>query len=672
MSALDDAMSAFGATAQVDPLDAAMTAYANKSSLPPKTNAAIPMKDPGMLSVIGNGLVKGVAGLGDMLGNAAVNTANLGIAGYGVGKNLITGSTNLPDLIPSDALSGYSKIAAATGLTNPANEPTTGPQRVADFTAQVIGGGGLNPRTIATNAMKGAALPVVRDLVTPTLAGAAGGLTQEAVRDNVDPSTWYGRTAAAVLPMAAQFVASVPTAGASTAAERAGQTTKNISPDQWAAADALAKKAAGLGAPITAAEALQAVTGANPGLATLQRVTEQSTSGVNRLAPAMAQRPTQNATLFGKVADGISPNEIDPGAIAGTLQNAATGAIDNARNTGNAQAAPFYAASSNDPTVTVPPKTWTALTSDPAVNWALGKVKADPLAGVTDAQPGSLQWLDAAKKFLDSHGQSQAQAGNNFAASNASKGAAAITSAVDPVSPLYAAARNIVADNMQNNVAPMQAGQIGKLAGSNDFVSQANNLLPTQPMDVTPGVVANTTTTIGAQNPTIIPRFTAQYLRGAFDESNQRLQGGPNQQGGANFAAKVAGNDAQAKNLSQILSSSGVNPSGLLDAIDVWRAQGTRPATGSATTFNNGETGLLSGAGSFVSAAGKPLTLPGLLMDKAKFGMSTSALADAFMPNGMTVERFQQLARANGAFSPMQQAQFAALLRGGSAPQQAQ
>jgi len=673
MSALDEAMAAYGAQAQPDALDTAMAAYASRPQLTPKVPSVTAKADPGMLAVIKNGFVKGAAGFGDMLGNAAVNTANLGIAGYGMAAHAVTGrADSMPDLIPSDALSGYRKIADATGLTQDANEPTTGAQRVADFTAQVLGGGGVNPRTLAKSAMALKALPFARDLVTPTVGGLAGGATQEALRDNIDPDTTLGRIANATLPALAQFGASMPTAGASTAAERAGQTTRNVMPQQWAAADQLAKKAAQLGAPITAPEALQAITGANPGLTTLQRVTEQSTPGVNRLAPAMAQRPAQNAALFGRVADGIYANEIDPGAIGGTLKNAADAAIGNARNQGLTAAAPFYAKSSNDPSVKIPSNVWNSLVSDPAIASALQKTKADPLSGVTDAQAGSLQWLDAAKKRLDAQGSKAGQSGDFNTPRLTGIATNSITSAVDPLVPDYAKARGIIAQNMRDNVEPMQAGQVGKLASTSDFVNQAGSLLPEKPMDITPSVVQQTAKTVGAQDPTILNRFVAQHLRGTFNEANQDLQNGANQYGGAKFAAKVAGNDMQSQNLTSLLSSSGKNPQGLLDALDVWKAQGTRPQVGSATTFNNGESGLLSGAGSYLSAIGKPLSLPGLLMDKAKFGMSTKALSEAMMPDGMTVERFQALARANGAHSPTEQAQFAALLRAGSAPQQAQ
>jgi hypothetical protein len=646
-----------------------LPAKATLSAAAPK-----PTPKPSTWDVFGNSVVKGLAGLGDMVGSTAVNVANLGIAGYGAAKGAM-GSTDLPDLIPADALSGYKKMAEATGAIKPELEPQGGFQRVVDFGGQVMGGGGLNPRSILRSAGEGKILPLARDIVTPAIGGTAGGLAAEGTR-NLDPDTWYGRAASAILPAAAQMGASTVTARPNTAGERAAQTTKSITPDQWAAAEALAKKAAALGSPVSAPEALQAVSGTNPGLSTLQRVTEQSTHGVNSLAPVYAKRPEANKALFGQVADGIHANEVDPGALSGLMQNAATGAIDSARGAGNAAAAPFYAKSSNDPNAKIPAADWYALVGgNPAIEWALKQTKKDPLLGVGSAQPGSLQWLDTAKKFLDSHANSQSQAGNNFPAAQASKAATAITGTVDPLVPDYAKARSIIASNMRDVVDPMKQGQIGKLADTSDFVAQSNALLPSKPFDVTPAVVDKTVKTLGAQDSTIVPHFTAQYLRGHFNEANQDLQNGPNQFGGAKFAAQVAGNDMQRQNLTQLLSSSGTNPRGLLDALDVWRAQGTRPAPGSMTAFNDGEHGLLSGQGGLASMVGKPLQLPGLLMDKLNYGMATKDLAKTILPDGMTVERFKELARANGAYSPMEQAKFAALLtagvnRAGQAPPQ--
>ena len=671
--ALDQAFSAYGGASapSADPLDAAMSAFVAQKPLTAKVAPAkqIPMKSgPGMLNVLGNGLMKGVAGLGDMVGNSLVNVANLGIAGYGVAKRELTGSNDLPDLIPSDALSGYSKLLHAGGMIDDSKEPTTTPERIGDFAAQVVGGGGVNPRAIASAALARKAIPVIRDLATPVIGGVMGGAAQVGLQDNLDQGNWYNRALIAALPAATQFAASYPTSSMNTAGERASQTTKNVTPQQWQDANALAQKANGLGAPLSAPEAIQAVTGNNPGLQSLQRVTEQSKAGVNNIAPAMAQRPAQNTALFNKAADSIYPNETSPDTVAGTLQSAATRAIDAARKQGNADAAPFYARTSNDPNVMVPPHDWNTLANTPDIAWALKQTNNQPLGGVHDAQPGSLQWLDAAKKYLDSKGQSLQQQGERFPAGNASDASGLITSTVDPVVPDYAKARAIIAANMKNNVEPMQASQVGKLSESNNFVNQANSLLPEKPMDVTPAVIDKTAGLIGAQDPTILPRFAAQHLRGTFNEANQDLQNGSNQFGGAKFAAKVAGNETQAANLQQLLSSSGVNPQPLLDALGVFKAQGNRPAVGSATTFNNGETGLLSGHGGIMSMVGKPLQLPGLLAEKFSYATSTKALSDALIPSGMTVEKFQSLARANGAYSPTQQAAFAAALKASQAP----
>src|SRR4051794_31849229 len=124
--ALDQGFSLFGGTAPaVDPLTAGMAAVAQ--SKPDPFRKPQPEKpQPGLWDTFKNGVAKGAAGFGDLLPNTAVNLANLAIAGYGMGKSVLTGSSDLPDLIPSDALSGWSKLGHAAGVIDDDKDPTTG------------------------------------------------------------------------------------------------------------------------------------------------------------------------------------------------------------------------------------------------------------------------------------------------------------------------------------------------------------------------------------------------------------------------------------------------------------------------------------------------------------------------------------------------------------------
>ena len=380
----------------------------------------------------------------------------------------------------------------------------------------------------------------------------------------------------------------------------------------------------------------------------------------------MAKRAAGNQAYFGKVADTISPAQ-QSGTLGGELQTTAQDALDAARKSGNAQAAPAYAASSNNPAVKIPSSAWNGLASDPAVAWALQKVKDNPLGGLQNAQEGSLQWLDAAKKFLDEQGEnlSNAQPGadrNRYFGGNAKAASKLITSTVDPLVPEYAQARQIVSDNLKNVVTPMQQSPVGKLTRSDDFAQQAGTLLPEKPMDQGPGVTANVVKTLTAQDPSIVRRFTAQYLRDMMNEANQQGSGGLNVRGGANFAGKVAGNPTQESNLMTAVNGGGAPINPLAQALESFRAQGMKPEVNSATTTNAAESGALNKTSLWayhpIMAAGAAIPAA---IDKLRLGIGAKEMAKALAAPD-SVGEIMKMARANGTYSPMKQQILANLL----------
>jgi len=664
MDALDAALAAHAANASpvVDPLDAALKAHA--ASTPASAAAFSPppsRQAPSLSDTFRNGIWKGAAGFGDMLGNAGVNLANLGIAGYGTAGRLLGGKAeDMPDLIPGDAASGYSKIGHDLGLIDDSKDPIDTAGRFADFGGQIMGGGGLNPAAMARSAAAGSVKPIVSSLATAGASGLGGATGQELTRDTNTGNESLDNLIKALGTFGGGMAVGGMASARGTASNRVAAATKGVTPEEWAAADELARTAAARGAPVTGYEAIQAQTGMNPKMQTQQRVAEQSDAAGGGLTQMMQGRPGANASLAGSAFDAVSPPNNFPDTLAGTLQNAAKGAIKGARDQGNAQAQPFYAKSSNDPSVTIPSSDWNTLSSDPAVAWALDQTKKSPLLGVQNAQPGSLQWLDAAKKFLDSHANAQAQAGDNFPASQASKASGLITSTVDRLNPDYAKARATVADNMRNVVEPMEASQVGKLSRTDDFGQQARALLPTAPADVTPQVVSRTVGTVNAQDPNIMRQFVAQFLRGQYDEASQQNTAGPNVGGGAKFAALVAGNPQQEQNLVSALTSSGANPAQMVEALKIFRAQGMKPGVNSATMSNAQE--LSAQAGGIGGFLKNPISNTLGILDSWRNGGASSELARALGSGGSTVETLQGLGRVNGAYDPVQQQLLANLL----------
>lgn len=608
---------------------------------------------PSRMATFGNAVAKGAAGFGDMIGNGIVNTANLGLAGRGA----LTGEDMTGYMIPSDKLSGFKKIGEATGLIDEKRDPQDMTGRMIDMTGQVIGGGGVNPAAVARSAGRGAIMPIVRDLTAATVGGAGAGAGQELTRNVNTGSESADRAIKLAATLAGGAVPSAVLAARGTAGDRAAAATQGITPEQWAEGIRRQRLAAEAGAPITGYEALQGGTGINPKMQTQQRLAEQSDHGAPLVQMAQ-NRNANNAAYADRVINQVAPAEALPDVLAGQLQTSATDSIQAARNAGNARAAPHYAASSNNPAVRIPPHAWNNLATDPAIAWALEQTRNNPLLGVQGAAEGSLQWLDAAKKFLDSRGQSLAQQGDRFPAGQAAAAATRITNAVDPVVPAYARARSIVADNMRNVVTPMENSQIGKLSESNDFRRQAANLLPENPLDVTPAVIDRTVRTLSQQDPEIVRRFVAQYMRGVFNESNG---GGVsnNSMGGYQFAKKVADNPGQQHNLVQAIESSGAHPGQFLDALDVFRSQGMRPPVNSATVANASEGAALHGK--LADLLMHPLRTVSGGIDSWRNGMATRELSAALSdPN--SVQRIQELARSNGTYNPLTQQMLAQML----------
>ncbi len=604
----------------------------------------------------------GVANFLDMIPNALTNVANLGIAGYGLGKRALTGSADLPELLPADSLSGFSKIGHAVGAINDEYRPTTTGGKLTDFATQAITGGGINPAAVARNAAKGAALPIVRDFAAAGASGLGAGIGSVATENVKTGSDSLDNAIKAAATVFGGLVPGAVVAARGTAGDRAAAATKGITPEQFQAAKDLSVKASNAGTPITAYEALQVITGLNPKMQTQQRVVEQSDAAANRLTPMMQNRPQANAALFDKVTQSISPQQANPDTLAGQLQAASQSAIDNARKSGNILAEPYYAKSSNDPNVRIPANDWYKLASDPGIEAALKAVKSDPFNGLKDAQPGSVQWLDAAKKWLDSQSQVKAQAGDRFAAGSRSGKAQDIVSVVDPTVPDYAKARAIIADNMRNNVTPMEQSQVGKLSRSDDFKAQSEALLPNAPADINPSVIRRTVDTIGAQNPDILKQFLAQDLRRKFNESNQQNMTGENVFGGSKFAAGVAGNAGQEANLMEAIKASGANSAPFKDALDIYRAQGMKPPVNSATASNLAESSALtSKLADFLT---RPIQSARGTVDGYRNGLSTKALAEALSDPSMGVQRIEELARINGMHDPVKQQLLINLLLG--------
>lgn len=578
-------------------------------------------KKPGMaedvVKSIPGAIPRAAAGLVDLFSlphRAQVATVNW------VAENVFNKRLDIPQLpLPSEPiLRGVDKAYdAVTGGEGGIYKPQTGAGRIADFTTQMVAtGGSMAPRAIAQGLVSG-------------VAGGGAGELARTVSDN--PWVVGGAQVAGALAGAAPFMLrGVPAANIDKA-------LRNVTPEQMAQAQSLMDRAASMGTPITGAEAIAQVTGKNT-LQDIQRVVEQSPKGGSVLQNVMNARPEANRSAFTAATDeaaGAIP--ATPSRTPVALQEAAAGAITDARRSGNAAAKEAYDAARQN---IIPEQQWMSLVEDPAVKKALSAVRTAPEWGAAKAPPGSIEWLDSAKRWLDSKLQAR-----DITPSEARIWQGArdkIVQVADAESPAYEAARQIVARNRREVVQPMVESPVGDLAKTKGMplnaeqlmTRQSEVLMPTAPRALDPQTIRTAVQQISAKDPEAARAFVRQNLEAIFSEATQANVGGANQWGGAKFAAQIAGNPAQEKNLAALIdSASGKGTyAGFRNFLEVMEAQGKRHAPGSMTEFNRQTAGALSsaGAGAVPAAAVSPGRASTLIYDwyqNFRYGKNTQEMA---------------------------------------------
>ncbi|MBV8634546.1 MAG: hypothetical protein JO002_08665, partial [Burkholderiaceae bacterium] len=291
-------------------------------------------------------LGSGVANLLDTIPNAAINAANLGIAAYGVGKHVLTGSTDLPDTIDPNKFAGWSKLAHATGLINDDYAPTTTTGRAMDAGIQGAVGAVFNPAAGARTAVQNLALPTIRQVAASGAASVAGSLARDGASHidtgNSDLNNAIQTAAATGAGALANKIPAsrVPFANAPAvntpinripATVSAGRAVNGYPPDQINAASNQAKISAAAGNPITAYEALQQqepVPNPNYRLQQQQQMAEQSNNGQNPLNDMMRERPQNVQNHFESVVGKPAQQSGTVATVTSQMRDAAKKALD--------------------------------------------------------------------------------------------------------------------------------------------------------------------------------------------------------------------------------------------------------------------------------------------------------------------------------------------------------
>jgi hypothetical protein len=569
-------------------------------------------------------LGKGVAGIADLVFGAPENYRRL--------SQYLT-TEGMP--VPRTATPTRTALTQA-GVFTPEAEFNTPVGRIAGFTTELAGSGGINPRNIARAGQSmvgsGSLKPIDsfsrlgRDVSMTGVTGLAGGTTSEVLRDvGVDsPIAQFLATGGTMA------VAGAPLALRSTAGEIAKKGFENVTPQQIKQADDLLKFSNQQGNRLTAAEALAQVTGTNPLIAT-QRVVENMPRSAPTMANFMNVRPQSNVEFMERTLAQVSPRV--EGAERG-LQRTAEQSIDTAKKMRTQAVDPFYKEAGK---MAIPKDELTGYLTDPRIRDAVDYVRSTGQYGVKNMPENDMRVLIAAKQFLDDDYQEQTASATGIKGNAAGITYAArekLDNFLASKSPIYAQGRDIYSQVSSDVVNPLTQGRVGQIAeggvGETGMKAQQGVLMPTNPQVTTPKDIKATVAALRRQDPNSVPAWTRQSLEGIFNETGQKLQGGENQFGGAKFAATIAGNKQQRDNLKAlIIESSGVQAwNGFEKMLDVMEAQGKRQPMNSATAFNQmiAEEFKQGGVGKLATTAAKPSQLANAY-DEFRMGKNAQLLA---------------------------------------------
>ncbi len=478
--------------------------------------------------------------------------------------------------------------------------------------------------------------------------GAASGLAGEAGARMLGEK--YGRLIGSVL---GALGGGVGAALRSQPEKLIGKVLEGVSEDELAQAQSLMDKAASAGTPITGAEALGQVIGPNR-LNDIQRVLEGTTKGGEPFRDIMANRSAGNTAAMDKTLETVGPATSAPTEIAPRVQQAAEGTVDATRQAINETTAPLYEKSA---AATVPEEAMTALTADKQVGAvvedALKQVRGDPVyAGLKDMPDNSVAVMDAVQKKLARIADTMQAAGDNAGAAAYLKAKEAVSGAAQTASTDYAMATGGQAAMREQFLDPLERSPVGQLAEAKGFAQQARILFDPNPLPGSERGVAEAVRAVVARDPEAAQQLVRARLEQAFNEVNQQLTGGPNQFGGAGFAATIAGNRQQARNLYAAVAAL---PNGeeaadaLRNIMRIFQAQGTRLRAGSLTAFNQEAIAELQKGGTIgdiFRQAGQPGAAVKNLATAAYYNRNLTRLAE-ILTSPKSVEQMRTIAKVN-------------------------
>lgn len=421
-------------------------------------------------------------------------------------------------------------------------------------------------------------------------------------------------------------------------------------------ADFLRQVAAQQGIDLSWPEAIQQASRGGTRLGDLQRVVENSDQGGPAMRQYYANRPQQITTAARQQFDEIAPQPMIPERLGPRVQQAAEGDIRNVNAAINRQTRPLYNAAEQQQLPINSP-----VLQDPAYIQAVQAIRNNPVIAprVAHLADNSVGMVDLAQRMMRDRAQSlrtNPQNLNTYEASLTGDARRAVSNEAKNLSPEYDAATQYQRQLRDEYLNPLEQGPAGKLAGTTDAQAQTRALFPAQPTAQSDVGVGRTIRGIRQTDPQAAEGVVRQHLEDVFNEASQRLQGGANQFGGAKFAAVVAGNPQQRRNLTaaiRALPNGDLLWRGFNRFLNIMEATGRRPAPNSATQFNAQITKELERGGyggELATVAGSPQKALTFIRDgyaRFRLGKNTAQLARLFTQGN--VEEFRSILRSGPA-----------------------
>lgn len=424
------------------------------------------------------------------------------------------------------------------------------------------------------------------------------GVTSETLGRVTKDTSWEhgARTAGALIGSAGASIASRPSTATRAIRE---QMPEGVTPQVVDDAAALVEASARQGIMLSWPEALSQVAG-RPVLTNTLRHLEAAPQTEAQMAEFFSQRPQQVDAAARNTFNNLSPPNPAPSTIGPAVGRAAEDTVNDVRGTINNAARPFYDRAS---TVLLTQPEMAQVRALPGFREASDAVRNDPQLNryVAGLPEDSVGFLNEVKKYLDQQRTNAAAPVNMQQNMQRSAGFGSDATAVRDAAvnaTLGTPARNLETalaiehHGRERFLQPLLDGPLGKIAARDTTTKNAiEALFPENPLPNSAGEITRAVGELSSRNQRAARDLVRAHAESTFNEAAQNLQSGPNQAGGAKFAARIVGNPQQRENLEAAVTAMVPNGNqvwrGFNNLLETLEATGTRQGIGSRTSYND-------------------------------------------------------------------------------------